>query len=71
MEDLPKGSRGPKCQPQSATLEKASKHINAVQVSFINRFFGWFFFGIIIEFIFELLYYFFVISKCCFRIRAL
>lgn len=61
IEDLPKGSRGPKCQPQSATLEKAAKHINAVQVTFINIFFS-----IMIECIIS-----FVMSKCCFRIRAL
>lgn len=37
MEDLPWAQEG-QCQPQRATLEKAAKRINTVQVTFINYF---------------------------------
>lgn len=55
------GSRRPKYQPQSATLEKAAKHNNTVQVTLTNTFF------IIILAVVTEYIAFFVISKCCFK----
>lgn len=65
MDYLPLGSRRPKYQPQSATLEKAARHNNTVQVTLTNTFF--FFLALVTEYI----AFFFVISKCCFKVRAL
>lgn len=64
MDYLPLGSRRPKYQPQSATLEKAARHNNTVQVTLTNTFF---FLALVTEYI----AFFFVISKCCFKVRAL
>lgn len=62
MEDLPGAHEG-HCQPQSATLGKAAKCINTVQVTFIH-----------IEYFLvchDWICCFSVISKCCFKVREL